>query len=468
MASMQHRIEKDYLGEVKVPANAYYGVQTARARENFPVSGLRLQKRFVIAQAIVKKAAALANMSSGRLDEKTGSAIAAACDEIISGRLLDQFVVDVYQAGAGTSQNMNANEVIANRAIEILGSEKGNYKIVHPNDHVNMAQSTNDVIHATMHVAAVQAIAELVPVLEKLRQELENKSARFSDIVKSGRTHLMDAVPITLGQEFSGYASMINHGIRRISDAAESAKELGIGGTAVGTGLNAGTDYAKNAVKEINKITGMDFKNAENMFEAMQNTDAILELSSALRSLAVSLTKISNDIRLLGSGPSTGLDEITLPAVQPGSSIMPGKVNPVMAEMLNMVCYQVMGNDAAISNATGAGQLELNVMMPVIAYNILNSIEIITNGVNAFTQKCVRGIQANEEKCREYLEKNPIAVTALNPHIGYEKAAEVAKRAYKENKSIKQVAVEMGLLSEEKLNSILDYKKMTNPGVQGK
>ena len=458
---MQHRIEKDYLGEVKVPAGAYYGVQTMRAVQNFPVSGLRLQKRFIIAQAIVKKAAALANMASGRLDEKNGSAIAAACDEIISGKMLDQFVVDVYQAGAGTSQNMNANVIIANRAIEILGSEKGNYKIVHPNDHVNMAQSTNDIIHATIHVAALQAVAELMPVLGKLQQELENKSIQFSDIVKSGRTHLMDAVPITLGQEFSGYASMIKHGIRRISDATESAKELGIGGTAVGTGLNAGTGYAKSAVKEINKITGMDFRNAENMFESMKNTDAILGLSASLRSLAVSLTKIANDIRLLGSGPSTGLDEISLPAVQPGSSIMPGKVNPVMAEMLNMVCYQVMGNDTTISNATGAGQLELNVMMPVIAYNILNSIEILTNGVEAFTEKCVHDILANEEKCSEYLEKNPIAVTALNPYIGYEKAAEVAKRAYRENKTIKQVVIEMGLMPKEKLDEILDYRKMT-------
>ncbi len=458
---MEYRIEKDYLGEVNVPKNAYYGVQTARAVQNFPVSVLRLQKRFIIAQAIVKKAAALANMNSGKLDKKIGNAIAEACDEIISGKLIDQFVVDAYQAGAGTSQNMNANEVIANRAIEILGSEKGNYRLVHPNDHVNMAQSTNDVIHSTIHVAAVQGISGLMPMLEKLQGGLEKKSEEFSGIVKSGRTHLMDAVPVTLGQEFSGYAAMIKQNMRRIKNATEAVKELGIGGTAVGTGLNAGSAYSKQVVREINNITGLGFRNADNMFEAMQSTDAILELSASLRSLAASLTKIANDLRLLSSGPSTGLNEIALPAVQPGSSIMPGKVNPVMAEMLNMVCYQVMGNDTTISNATSAGQLELNVMMPVIAYNILNSIEILTNGIDAFTERCVNGIKANEEKCREYLEKNPIAVTALNPYIGYEKAAEVAKRAYGEGKTIRQVVLEMGLLPEDKLDKILDYKKMT-------
>jgi aspartate ammonia-lyase len=458
---MKYRVEKDYLGEVKVPSEVYYGAQTARAVKNFPISGLRLQKRFIIAQAMVKKAAALANMHTKKLSKKTGKAIVRACDEIISGKLHDNFVVDVYQAGAGTSQNMNANEVISNRAIEILGSRKGNYKIVHPNDHVNMSQSTNDTIHTIIHVASLLALNDIYHSLENLEKELSMKSRKFDKILKSGRTHLQDAVPMTLGQEFSGYSAMIRQNKRRIKNASKSIEELPIGGTAIGTSLNAGRKYTTKVVKEINSITGMKFKNAENIFESMQNTDAILELSSALRSLAVSLTKIANDIRLLQSGPTTGLDEISLPAVQPGSSIMPGKVNPVMAEMINMVSYQVIGNDTTISNATQAGQLELNVMMPVIGYNIINSIEILARGIDVFTNRCIRGIEANQEKCLEYLEKNPIAVTALNPYIGYEKSAEVAKRAYKESKTIKQVVLEMGLLTEKELDKILDYRKMT-------
>lgn len=457
---MRYRTEKDYMGKVKVPADAYYGAQTARAVKNFPVSVPRLQKRFIIFHAVLKKAASLTNMSLGKLDKGTGNAIVKACDEIIAGRLHDQFVLSIFQAGAGTSQNMNANEVIANRAIELLGFRKGNYQVVHPNDHVNMSQSTNDVIHAVMHVAALNGVKQLIPVLKQLQKELERKSGEFSSVLKSGRTHLQDAVPIRLGQEFSGYASMIAHSVKRIENASLSVRELGIGGTAVGTGINAGNGYSRKMIKEINRITGMKFVSASNMFEAMQNTDAVLELSSALRSLAVSLTKIANDIRLLSSGPVTGLNEIILPPLQPGSSIMPGKVNPVMAEMLNMVCYQVMGNDTTISNATEAGQLELNVMMPVIAYNIINSLEILTRGIEAFTEKCVKGIKANSAKCFEYLQKNPIAVTALNPYIGYEKVAEVAKRAYRENKTIRQVVLEMKLLPEKKLDKILVYRKM--------
>ena len=456
---MKYRTEKDYLGEIKIPENFYYGVQTARAIKNFPVSGLRLQKIFIISQAIIKKAASITNSKLSKLDKKKENFIIKACDEIISGKLHEQFFIDVYQAGAGTSQNMNANEVIANRGLELMKKKKGNYKYLHPNDDVNMSQSTNDIIHSTIHLACLISLQNIFPVLNEFEKELKKKSNEFSSVIKSGRTHLQDAVPITLGQEFSGFAEMIKQNKRRIKNSSFAIRQLPIGGTAVGTGLNAGKKYKIQVVKEINKITNLNFRNASNMFESMQNTDAVLELSSALRSLSVSLTKICNDLRLLQSGPSTGLNEIELPAVQPGSSIMPGKVNPVIVEMMNMICYQVIGNDTTISHSTQAGQLELNVMMPVIAYNILNSLEILTNGIKIFT-KCVKGIKVNKKKALEYLEKNPIIVTALNPYIGYEKCAEVVKRAYKENKTIKQIVLEMKLLDKKKLNKILDYKKM--------
>lgn len=456
-----HRVERDSLGEVRVPIEAYYGAQTQRAVENFPISGRRLQLSFIKAQGIVKKAAALANTKLGLLDKKTGKAIAKAAQEVIDGKLKDQFVVDVYQMGAGTSQNMNANEVIANRAIELLGGEKGDYSVVHPNDHVNMAQSTNDTIHVAMNIAALLSVEEkLLPALEKLHADLEKKAAEFEYVVKIGRTHLQDAVPITLGQEFSGYASAVMKAVTRIKGASEALRELNIGGTAVGTGLNAHPGFAELALKEINALTKSDFRRAENYYEMGQNTLAALELSSALRYLAIVLGKIASDLRLLSSGPRAGFGEIALPPVQPGSSIMPGKVNPSMAEMLNMVCYQVIGNDAAVASAAQGAQLELNVNMPVIAYNLLDSVEILANATKAFTEKCVKGIKANKERCRELAELSTALVTALSPRIGYDEAAKLAREAYAKGKKVKDLVVEKGILSREEAEELLDPGKL--------
>ncbi len=456
-----YRFEKDTLGEVKVPEGAYYGPQTQRARENFPVSGIRLQRRFIRAQGILKEAAARANTQLGLLDERRGKAIARAAREVSEGKFDQHFVVDVYQSGAGTSQNMNANEVIANCAIELLRGKLGDYTLVHPNDHVNMAQSSNDTIHVAMHVAAVEAMEqELMPALDDLRRALAKKASEFKDIVKIGRTHLQDAVPITLGQEFSGYATMVKKGMRRVRTAEEALREINMGATAVGTGLNAHPDFGVIAVREISKMTGISFRLPENPFEAAQNTDAAVEASAALRTVAVGLIKMANDLRLLSSGPRAGLGEIKLPPVQPGSSIMPGKVNPVMAEMLNMACFQVLGNDATITFAGQAGQLELNVMMPAISYNLLNSIEVLAGAVRAFTQKCVKGITADTARCAELAEKSLALATALAPKIGYDKAAEVAKMAYATGKSVGEVALEMRVINEKEARELLDPKKM--------
>ncbi len=459
-----YRVERDTLGAVRISKGAYYGPQTQRAVENFPVSGLRLQKRFIRAQGVLKEAAARANVKLGYLNRRRGAAIVKAAGEVWKGKLYDQFVVDVYQSGAGTSQNMNANEVIANRAIEILGGKRGDYSIIHPNDHVNIAQSSNDTIHVAMHIAALDGIEnELLPALRELRDALDAKAREFKDVVKAGRTHLQDAVPIMLGQEFGGYAAMVEKSMLRILRASDSLRELNMGATAVGTGLNAHPRFGGIAVKEISRLTGLKFRLPENRFEAAQNTDAAVEASAALRTLAVSLIKIANDLRLLSSGPRTGLAEIKLPAVQPGSSIMPGKVNPVMAEMLDMVAFQVLGNDAAIAFAGQAGQLELNVMMTVIAYNLINSIEILAGGIRAFTKRCVRGIKVDKARCARLAEMSTALATALAPKIGYEKAAEVAKKAYATGKSVREVAVEEGLLSEREAREILDPRKMTRP-----
>lgn len=458
----EHRIEKDFLGEVKVPRDAYWGVQTQRAVENFPVSGLRLQPRFIRAQGVVKLAAARVNVAVGALDPKLGEAIAQAAREVINGKFDDQFVVDVYQAGAGTSQNMNANEVIANRANELLGGEKGAYDPVHPNDHVNMAQSTNDTIHVATHVAALQALHDdLLPALQDLEAALRAKASDFDDVLKIGRTHLQDAVPVRLGQEFGGYATMVAHGIGRLDRASKALEELVIGGTAVGTGLNAHPEYPDRALAEIRTLTRLDFRRPDDMFEAMQNMDACVEVGGALKTLAVSLTKMANDLRLLQSGPRAGLAEVRLPAVQPGSSIMPGKVNPVMAEMLNMVAYQVLGNDTTITYAAQAGQLELNVMMPVIAWNLLHAITITAAGVRTFTERCVRGIEANRKQCASYVEWSTAMATALSPRIGYARASEIAKKAFREGKTVRQVALEEDVASEEELDELLDADAMT-------
>ena len=457
------RIEKDFLGEVKVPADAYYGVQTFRAVENFPISGLRLPREFIRAQGIIKYSAAEANMEVGRLDKKIGEAIAKAAKEVIEGKFDSSFVVDVFQAGAGTSQNMNANEVIANRAIEILGGARGNYKLVHPNDHVNMAQSTNDTIHVAIHISALESILkDLIPALKILHSSLKKKSEEFEDIVKIGRTHLQDAVPITLGQEFGGYASMIEHGIGRIEKSSENLKELNFGGTAVGTGLNAHPRFTELAIREVSSLTQIQFGRASDMFEATQNLDAAVEAASSLKVLAVSFTKIANDLRLLSSGPSAGLGEIILPSVQPGSSIMPGKVNPSIVEMFNMAAMQIIGNDLCVTLAGQAGQLELNVMMPVTAWDLLSSIKIAANASRVFAKRCIDGITANMDVCRKYAEMSSQLSTALSPKIGYEKAAEIAKKSVATKRSIREIAKEMTSLTDKELDELLDIKKMTS------
>ncbi len=459
---MKYRTEHDTLGEVRVPHQAYYGAQTQRAVENFPISGLRLPTAFVHAQAVIKRAAAQANVAAGALDKDIGEALVAAAEEIMAGKFADQFVVDVFQAGAGTSQNMNINEVLANRANELLGGERGVYNPVHPNDHANMAQSTNDTIHTAIHLAAVcETHDRLLPAVARLADALEAKSVEFDHVIKAGRTHLQDAAPVRLGQEFGAYASMIRLSRGRIEAACDGLKPLCIGGTAVGTGLNTDPKFRERVLSHINEATGHAFTSAENLFQAMQSMDAVVEMAGALRVLVTSLLKIADDLRLLSSGPRTGLGEIRLPAVQPGSSIMPGKVNPVMAEMLNMVCFHCLGCDAAIVSAAQAGQLELNVMMPVIAYNLLQEIAILAGGVEAFTRRCVKGVEANEDVCRASAEHSLALATALNPAIGYEKAAKLAQEALKTGTPIRELARAKKLLDEDLLDKLLDLRRMT-------
>jgi fumarate hydratase class II len=461
----EYRLEKDTMGEVKVPNSAYYGAETQRAVQNFPVSGLRFPREFIRALALIKLSAARANMQLSLLDRKKGEAIASAAKEIFEGGLYDQFVVDVFQTGSGTSTNMNMNEVIANRSIELLGGKKGDKTIVHPNNDVNMCQSTNDVFPSAIHVSAAEAIGrKLIPSLRVLAEALEKKTAEFDDVVKAGRTHLQDAVPITLGQEFSGYASMIRHGIKRAEQARDTLMELPLGGTAVGTGLNADPKYSELAIREINRLTGLSFRKAQNTFEGMQSKDACVEASGLLKVIATSLMKISNDLRLLNSGPRTALGEIDLPPMEPGSSIMPGKVNPVIPEALGLVAAQVYGNDAAISVCGSMGQLELNVMMPVIAYSILQSIEILANGSRILGEKCVAGITVDKKRALEYAERTLMIVTRLTPRIGYDNAARIAKKAMADNKSLREVVIEEGVLPKDKVDEILDLKKMTKGG----
>ena len=461
---MQTRIEKDSLGERKIPADAYYGIQTDRALENFPISGLKPKPSYVEATVYIKKAAARVNKGLGLLDSAKADAIAAACDEVLNGKLREWFVVDVYQAGAGTSHNMNANEVIANRAIELLGGKKGEYSIIHPNDHVNMAQSTNDVCPTAIRISAVLQSELLFRSLEQAETAFSEKAKEFDDIVKSGRTHLQDAVPIRLGQEFGAYATCIRKHSEAVRAAADLNRELGIGGTAVGTGINAHPKYRPMIVQELSNELGTHFRMAEDYFEAMQSLRPFVQLSGAIRSLAQDLIRIANDLRLLSSGPKTGLAEISLPGLQPGSSIMPGKVNPVMAEMLDMVCFQVIGCDTTVLLAAQAGQLELNVMMPVVAYNLLHEIEILANALDVFSRLCVAGIKADAGRCRDYAEASMSIVTVLNPHIGYAAAAEIAKESLASGKSIRQIVLDKGLLGEEQLNGIFELRGMTEPG----
>jgi aspartate ammonia-lyase len=463
---MPTRTEKDSLGERQIPAEAYYGIQTHRALENFPISGLRPKPGYVEATVHIKKSAAKVNKALGLLDARKADAIVAACDEILDGRFREWFVVDIYQAGAGTSHNMNANEVIANRAIELLGGKKGDYSVVHPNDHVNMAQSTNDVCPTAIRISAVVLTGSLLKSLKQTEDLLEAKAREFDAVIKSGRTHLQDAVPIRLGQEFGAYAVCIRKHHETIRKAAESNKELGIGGTAVGTGINAHPQYRPMMIQDLSLELGIDFRMADDYFEAMQSLRPFVELSGAIRGLAQDFIRIANDLRLLSSGPKTGLAEIALPAVQPGSSIMPGKVNPVMAEMLDMVCFQVIGCDLTVLLAAQAGQLELNVMMPVVAFNLLHEIEIFRNAVDAFARFCVAGIKADEARCRELAESSMSIVTVLNPHIGYAAAAEVAKEYLASGKSIAQIVLEKGLLTKARLDQIFELHRMTEPGIK--
>lgn len=456
------RIEKDSLGEVKVPANALYGAQTQRAVENFPISGQRFGRRFIQALGLIKKAAAEANAEMGNLDAGIAAAVARACAEVAEGTWDAEFVLDIYQTGSGTSTNMNTNEVVAHRATDLLGTGDR----VHPNDHVNFGQSSNDVIPTAMHVSAAVAVREeLLPALAHLAEVLEAKANDFDGIVKSGRTHLMDATPVRLGQEFAGYAKQIRYGIQRVERAAEELNELALGGTATGTGINTDPGFPALAIARIAAATGIAFVEAANHFEAQGAKDAIVNTSGALNTVATSLMKIADDIRWLSSGPTSGLHEIQLPAIQPGSSIMPGKVNPVMSEAVMMMAARVTGNHTTITIGGQRGNFELNVMMPVMAHALLESITVMAGAVRAFTDHCVVGITANEDRCRELLEKNPAIATALNPYIGYDKAAEVAKQSAKEKRSVRDVVQEKGLLPPEQLDEALDVRSMTEPGL---
>jgi fumarate hydratase class II len=461
------RVERDSLGEIEVPAGALHGAQTMRAVHNFPVSGMAPYRAFVWSMAIIKQAAALVHTELDLLDRERGEAIVQAAQEVIDGRWHDQFVVDPFQAGAGTSHNMNTNEVIANRANQILGYQIDDpEKPVHPNDHVNMAQSTNDTIPAAIRLGCLWRLDELTDEVCHLAAELRNKAAQFDDVVKSGRTHLQDAVPVRLGQEFGGYARAVERDAERIGRAAEGLRRLGIGGTATGTGLNAHPEYHARMVRKLSELTGLTLYESDNLFESMQSLADAVDFSASMRTLAVTLDRIANDFRLLSSGPATGLDEIRLPAVQPGSSIMPGKVNPVLAEMLNMACFHVMGDDLTVMLAAQAGQLELNVMMPIIAHNLFEMMQVLIGALRAFTDRCVAGVTANREKAEGWLAKNAILVTALNPVIGYLKGAEVAKEAMATNRTIKEVVVEKGYLSSQEASRILDARQMTEGGVQ--
>ena len=455
-----YRIEKDSLGEMKVPTDALYGAQTQRAVENFPISGQRFGRSFIGALGIIKKAAALTNAELGTVDRAITDAIVKAANEVVEGKWDDQFVLDVYQTGSGTSTNMNANEVIAHRATEILGSK------VHPNDHVNAAQSSNDVIPTAIHVAArVAMVRDLVPALEHLRDALGEKAKAFDGIVKSGRTHLMDATPVRLGQEFGGYAMQVSKGIERVQRAAEELAELALGGTATGTGINTHPDFPGQAIARISELTGLDFREADNHFEAQGAKDAAVSASGALNALATGLLKLADDLRWLGSGPTSGLHEISLPAIQPGSSIMPGKVNPVMSESMMMVAARVMGNHTTITIAGSRGNFELNVMMPVLVASLLESVALLANVARAFADKCVVGIEANPDRCRQLLELNPSIATALNPYIGYDKAAVVAKTAAKEGISVREVVLREKLLPADQIDQALDVRGMTEPGL---
>ena len=461
---MNNRIEKDTMGEIQVPSDKYYGAQTARSLMNFKIGGDRFPRELIRALGILKKAAALTNKELGTLPADKADLIIQAADEVIEGKLDEHFPLVVWQTGSGTQTNMNSNEVISNRAIEIAGGEMGSKKPIHPNDDVNKAQSSNDTFPTAMHIATVEEIhRRLIPMVTKLRDALAVKEKEFKNIIKIGRTHLMDAVPLTLGQEFGGYVQMLSNGLDRINAALPRLYELALGGTAVGTGLNTHPQFAVKSAEHIAKLTGKKFVTAPNKFEALATHDALVEFSGVLKTLAASLMKIANDVRWLGSGPRCGLGELNLPENEPGSSIMPGKVNPTQSEALTMVCAQVFGNDVAVNFGGAMGNFELNVFKPVIIFNVLNSIRLISDACESFTDNCVVGIEANTVNIKKHLENSLMLVTALNPHIGYDNAAKVAKKAHKENKTLKEVAVELGLLTPEKFDEVVRPEKMVGP-----
>jgi len=460
------RIERDSMGELEVPGSAYYGAQTERARRNFPVSDLRFPRRFIAAIGMIKGEAAAVNLERGVIDESVAAAIRQAAQEVADGTHDEHFPLDIFQTGSGTSTNMNTNEVVSNRSIEILGGEIGSKTPVHPNDHVNAGQSSNDVIPTAIHVAAYGAVVEeLEPALRGLQTALSAKAEEFADVVKIGRTHLMDAVPITLGQEFSGYAQQIGNGLARLEAARPRLAELPLGGTAVGTGLNAPPGFADQVIEQLAERTGHPFRSAPNKFEAMAAKDAAVEMSGALKTVAVSMTKVANDIRWLGSGPRCGIGEVLLPSLQPGSSIMPGKVNPVIPESVLMVAAQVIGNDTTITVAGMSGHFDLNVMMPVIAYNLLQSIHLLASASSILAEKCVMGLEANRERAGEMVERSLAMVTSLAPRIGYDAAADIAKEAYASGRTVREVALEKGVMSAEELDEALDARSQTQGGL---
>jgi aspartate ammonia-lyase len=461
------RTEKDPLGPKQVPADALYGVQTVRARENFAISGFAPLWPFVMAQVWIKKAAALTHKETGRLDPRLADAIVQAADEVLAGKHTDQFVVDPWQAGAGTSHNMNVNEVLANRANEILGSARGTYAPVHPNDHVNMAQSTNDTIPTNIRLSALSRLDALLKAFEGLRDALAAKGREFDHIVKAGRTHLQDAMPIRLGQEFTAYSISIDRAMKRVRESADYLRDLGIGGSAVGTGVTVEKEYPALMVKNLRQVSGLELREGKDRIQLMQSMGDAAAFSASLRGLAIDLSKISSDLRLMVMGPRTGIDEIKLPAVQPGSSIMPGKINPSIPEMVNQVCFQVMGCDTTVAIASEHGQLELNVMMPVIAHNILLSMQILTGATTVLAEKCVKGIEANEPMLAYWVERSAALATALMPHIGYARAAELSKQSVKEGVLIREMVKRDNLLPAEKIDDVLDLKKMTEIGVPG-
>ncbi|WP_245637775.1 aspartate ammonia-lyase [Cytobacillus solani] len=462
-----YRIEKDFLGEKHVPIEAYYGIQTLRAVENFPITGYKLDKDLIIAMAIVKKAAALANADVGRLYKGKADVICQAADEIITGKWHDHFLVDPIQGGAGTSINMNTNEVIANRGLELLGKEKGEYFHLNPNIDVNMAQSTNDAFPTAIHIAVYRALESLLATMKEMKATFSVKADEFDSVIKMGRTHLQDAVPIRLGQEFRAYTNVIERDIKRIERSKDNLLEVNMGATAVGTGLNADPNYIEKVVQYLADISGIPVVPAENLVDATQNTDAYVEVSASLKICMVNMSKIANDLRLMASGPRAGLYEINLPARQPGSSIMPGKVNPVMPEVINQIAFQVIGNDHTISLASEAGQFELNVMEPVLLFNLLQSISIMNNGFRVFSNFCISGITANTDRLKEYVEKSVGLLTAVNPHIGYNIASEIARESIVNGKSIRELCLLYDVLTEEELDLILDPYEMTKPGIAG-